>query len=79
MQLREYLEELNKIIQEHPEVLEYEVCYSIDDEGNEYNKVNYTPSLVEFDNVKNENRDLQKLYLEDEDKESTNYNAIIIN
>jgi len=45
MKLKEYLEELNKIIEQNPEALEMEVIYAKDDEGNGYQKVNFSPSL----------------------------------
>lgn len=49
MTLKEYLENLNEFIAEHPEALEYEVVTSADDEGNYYNPVHYTPSIGLFE------------------------------
>ena len=48
MTLKEYLENLNEFVAEHPEALEYEVVTSADDEGNYYNPVHYTPSIGLF-------------------------------
>lgn len=48
MKLREYLEELNTMVQERPEILDYELVYSSDDEGNYYHKIFYTPGIGYF-------------------------------
>ena len=45
MTLREYLDNLNKAVNEHPEYLELEVITSKDDEGNGYNVVYYGPTV----------------------------------
>lgn len=44
MKLKEYLDALNEIVKENPKALEFEVISSIDEEGNGYNEVFYTPS-----------------------------------
>ena len=72
MTLKDYLKELNRLVELHPESLEYEVIYSSDDEGNEYAKVNYLPSRMSIDNIEDDR------FLElSEDK--NNYNAVIVN
>ena len=50
MTLKEYLENLNEFISEHPEALDYTVVTSADDEGNYYNPVHYSPTLGLFKN-----------------------------
>ena len=45
MTLKKYLKHLNKIVEKNPEALKYELIYSKDDEGNEFSKVLYKPSL----------------------------------
>jgi hypothetical protein len=47
MQLVEYINNLNEIYNKYGPDLE--VVFSIDDEGNEFNKVNFRPSVGIFD------------------------------
>ncbi len=49
MILERFIEHLQKIAKDNPEALGYEVIYSIDEEGNGFDKVFYPPSLVAFD------------------------------
>jgi len=46
MKIEQYKEFINKIAKEHPNV---EVLYSIDDEGNDFRKVNFAPSYNTFE------------------------------
>jgi hypothetical protein len=71
MKLKQYLKELNAIVFLHPEALEFEMIYSTDDEGNEYNKVNNVPSLISISNI-DDNR-----FLEIEEKGKNN--AVFVN
>ena len=48
MKFKEYLENLNKIAKESPEVLEYEVIQASDDEGNSFQKVIYNPGQLGY-------------------------------
>ena len=48
MKLREYLKHLETLVKENKSVLDYEVIYAIDDEGNGFKKNNYEPSLWKF-------------------------------
>ncbi len=41
MLFKDHLEQLNKFAKEHPECLEMETVYAIDEEGNGYNIVYY--------------------------------------
>jgi len=66
MRFKEYLENLNKLAIEKPETLDYTVISSVDDEGNGYNPVIYSPSLGEYDD-----NEFQS--------ETENFNAICIN
>ncbi len=50
MKLKEFLKNINLIVKNNPEVLDYEVIYSIDDEGNEYNKVIFEPEIGIYEN-----------------------------
>ena len=45
MRLTKYIEKLQELLAEHGDL---ELIYSTDDEGNNYNKVHYEPSLVNF-------------------------------
>ena len=48
MKLKQYLEILNEMVKDNPEILEYDVIYSSDDEGNNFDFVNYSPTVGEF-------------------------------
>lgn len=45
MKLQQYIEKLQELLNEHGNL---ELIYSTDDEGNEYNTVNYEPSLANY-------------------------------
>ncbi len=45
MKLQQYIEKLQELLKEHGDL---ELIYSTDDEGNEYNTVNYHPSIVNY-------------------------------
>jgi len=49
MKLSEYVECLNELIKKNPKVADYDVISTIDDEGNGYNKVHYTPSIGRYE------------------------------
>ena len=57
MKLKEYIEELNKFVQEYPESLELPVIYGKDDEGNAYHNVIYSPTMCQV-------HDIDEYYLE---------------
>jgi hypothetical protein len=54
MQLKEWLNDLNKLIDANPEILELPVVYARDDEGNGYQYASYSPSLGAFDRLSRE-------------------------
>lgn len=45
MKLKEYAKTIQQLAQEHPNM---EVVYSSDDEGNSFNKIYFTPSVIEI-------------------------------
>lgn len=49
MKLKEYLDNLNALVKERPESLDFDVVTSSDDEGNGYNLVYYTPQVGNYD------------------------------
>lgn len=49
MKLKEYIENLNEFVKEHPEALELDTIYAKDSEGNGYHDVSYTPTLMQVD------------------------------
>jgi len=49
MKLQEYVDNLNKLLIDRPEVSGFDVVTSRDDEGNGYNLVHYTPSVGTYD------------------------------
>lgn len=48
MKLKDWLKSLNEQVTENPEILEYDVVYSSDDEGNNFDFVHYNPTVGEF-------------------------------
>ena len=49
MKFKEYVERLNKLLEERPETAGFDVITSSDDEGNQYNPVYYGPSVGAYD------------------------------
>ena len=76
MKPREFLKNLNKVIKENPEFLEYDVVTSKDAEGNGYNEVHYTPLIGFF-----EGNGFKSSHWDEEDNkiELEEYNAVCIN
>lgn len=48
MKLRNYLLLLGEVVKNNPEVLDYEVITSGDDEGNSFNTVAFAPTIGHF-------------------------------
>ena len=49
MKVRDLLKDLNTLIEKNEKVLDFDVIYSKDDEGNEYKRICYSPSLGSYD------------------------------
>lgn len=45
MKLKEFYDALTVLVKENKEILEYDVIYSCDDEGNDFQMVHYTPAI----------------------------------
>ena len=81
MQFKDYCKIIANLVKEHPECLDYEVIYSHDDEGNEYQKVNNTPWICQIHDIK-EYRNLELVgYFEEgkSDIDKKDCNAVMIN
>jgi hypothetical protein len=48
MKLKEYVDNLNKLISERPEVSDFDVVTNQDDEDNRYNLVHYSPNIDSY-------------------------------
>jgi len=48
MKLKEYITKLSKLVEENSEVGNFEVVYSIDEEGNGFGQIFYDPTLGVF-------------------------------
>jgi len=48
MKLKEFLENLNTLVEKNPEALELIIVTSSDDEGNDFNEVYYEPSIGHY-------------------------------
>lgn len=55
MTLREYLKYLNDLAKNMPHLLDVELIYASDEEGNSYHKVYKYPTIGEFNNTTGEN------------------------
>ena len=49
MKLKEFVENLNKLMENRPETAEYDVIISVDEEGNSYRLVYCNPAVGFFD------------------------------
>jgi hypothetical protein len=49
MKLEEFLDNLVTLTEENPKLLQMDVVYSRDDEGNGYDLVHYPPSIGNYD------------------------------
>ena len=49
MKLKEYVENLNKLLEERPDTADMDVVTSRDDEGNGYNLVYFAPTIGHLD------------------------------
>ena len=49
MKLKEFADNINKLLKDRPETAEFDVVSSKDDEGNGYNLVYYEPSVGNYD------------------------------
>ena len=48
MKLIDLMKKIETMVTDNPEILEYNLVYSSDDEGNNFNLVNFSPSLGEY-------------------------------
>ena len=53
MTVRNYINTLVEMVKKNPEIEHYEVIYSADDEGNTFQKVNFTPTVMIADGLDN--------------------------
>jgi len=72
MKFKEYLDQLNQLGADNPQVLELTVVYSKDEEGNGFNELHYTPTVGHFDGEYNGE-------FTDELEEDQEVNAICVN
>lgn len=54
MKFGEYLENLQDLLRDRPELIDAEVISSIDDEGNGYNNINWGPTPGNYNNDSDE-------------------------
>ena len=79
MKLREYIQNLNKLAKEHPEYLDLDVIYAADDEGNDYNLVEFEPTPMFHDEDNDYYIDKDNFDYEFEGEEEFEANVICIN
>jgi len=80
MTLETFLENIQKMVQEKPELLEYEVITAIDDEGNGFNPVHWTPTVCQYNEDSREIRS-EEDYNEEKEDDDPDFkpNAICVN
>lgn len=49
MKLKDYLNHLNSLVEQNKELLELDVVYAGDDEGNYFDKVKFTPCIGKYE------------------------------
>jgi len=49
MKLKDYLKNINELVKENKELLELDVVYASDDEGNYFDKVKFTPCIGTYE------------------------------
>lgn len=76
MELSEYINQLTQIVEEKPDYANLIVIYAKDDEGNEFSKVGFAPSLG---NLNTEKEFTQVENFDDIDEEDRIVNSICIN
>ena len=75
MTLQEFINNLYEFVKENPEALDMQVITSIDDEGNGYNLIHYTPTKGIY-----EDREfIQSTQYEDYERDGNETNAVCIN
>lgn len=78
MTLKEFKEAIERAVENIPDADSLEVVYSADDEGNEYLKVNFTPTLCKVKNI-TEDRFLEVTFPGGVTPHRKQINAIMIN
>lgn len=78
MTLNKWLDTIQKLIKENPEIGDYPLIYSKDDEGNEHHKVIFDPSLAQVKDINEYNLELVG-FKGDEDIYDKDCNVICIN
>lgn len=80
MKLKDYINNLNALVKLYPEALEMEVIYSSDDEGNNYQKISFAPSLCQVHSLADWNLEIVGNYApEDAGIAREDCNAVIMN
>mgnify|MGYP003684332161 FL=1 len=74
MKVKKYINTLIEIVKRNPEIEDYEVIYSSDSEGNTYEKVYYSPTIVVADGFDNAYLEVKPILTVDDEA-----NALCIN
>ena len=67
MTVRHYINTLREMVKKNPEIEHYEVIYSTDDEGNTFQKVNFTPTVMIADGLDNAYIEVESIISVDQD------------
>jgi len=79
--VKQLIENLQSLVKNYPECENYQIIYSHDDEGNEYQRVINKPSLCQLENPHQKSYRFLELvgFLNDEDVVRKDCNAVNIN
>lgn len=81
--VKQLIENLQNLVEKYPECENYQIIYSHDDEGNEYQRVINEPGLVQLDDPNQESYRFLELVghfdEESDDIDLKDCNAVIIN
>lgn len=76
MKLEQYIKQLSELVEANPEYSKLDVIYAIDDEGNDFNKIGFAPSLG---NLSSDGDFTQVENFEDIDEDDQVINSVCIN
>jgi hypothetical protein len=82
MKLHKFIDQLNKLVEENPQVKDFDVIYSIDEEGNAYDKIYFSPTIGNFSGDQFRTQDYIEEFNEeypDEKLENLEVNSVCIN
>jgi hypothetical protein len=85
VKLHKFIDNLNKLVEENPKAKDFDVIYSIDDEGNAFDNVYFSPTIGNLSNDQFRTQDYIEELIEEypdenlENLENLEVNSVCIN